>query len=96
MRHLWGYLNLFLIICLIKFGIYVFITIPGSQALVSLKKYMPPPLPYFKVNICPLPLPHFASIFFHHDHLLSNVKEAFKIQIIVPMQIIKICSTPNY
>jgi hypothetical protein len=39
---------------------------PGfaSQALVSFKKYMPPPLPYFKVNICPLPLPHFASIFF--------------------------------
>jgi hypothetical protein len=34
------------------------------QALVSFKKYMPPPLPYFKVNICPLPLPHFASIFF--------------------------------
>jgi hypothetical protein len=25
---------------------------------------MPPPLPYFKVNICSLPLPHFASIFF--------------------------------
>jgi len=35
-----------------------------SQALVSLKKYMPPPLPYFKVNFCPFPLPHFASIFF--------------------------------
>jgi hypothetical protein len=35
-----------------------------TQALVSLKKYMPPPLPYFKVNICPSPLPHFASIFF--------------------------------
>ena len=35
-----------------------------AQALVSLKKYMPPPLPYFKVNICPFPLPHFASIFF--------------------------------
>jgi hypothetical protein len=35
-----------------------------TQALVSLKKYMPPPLPYFKVNICPLPLPHFGSIFF--------------------------------
>ena len=34
------------------------------QTLVSLKKYMPPPLPYFKVNICPLPPPHFASIFF--------------------------------
>jgi hypothetical protein len=34
------------------------------QALVSFKKYMPPPLPYFKVNICPFPLPHFASIFF--------------------------------
>ena len=25
---------------------------------------MSPPLPYFKVNICPFPLPHFASIFF--------------------------------
>ena len=34
-----------------------------TQALVSFKKYMPPPLPYFKVNIYPLPLPHFASIF---------------------------------
>ena len=31
---------------------------------VSFKKYMPPPLPYFKINICPFPLPHFASIFF--------------------------------
>ena len=29
-----------------------------SQALVSFKKYMPPPLPYFKVNICLLPPPH--------------------------------------
>ena len=36
----------------------------SAQALVSLKKCMPPPLPYFKVNICPLPLPHFATIFF--------------------------------
>jgi hypothetical protein len=35
-----------------------------TQALVSFKTYMPPPLPYFKVNICPLPLRHFASIFF--------------------------------
>jgi hypothetical protein len=35
-----------------------------AQALVSFKKYMPPPLPYFKVNICPLSLPHYASIFF--------------------------------
>ena len=34
------------------------------QALVLLKKYMPPPLPYFKVNICSFPLPHSASIFF--------------------------------
>jgi hypothetical protein len=34
------------------------------QALVSFKKYMSPPLPYFKVNIYPFPLPHFASIFF--------------------------------
>jgi hypothetical protein len=37
---------------------------PDPQALVSFKKYMSHPLPYFKVNICPLPLPHFASIFF--------------------------------
>jgi hypothetical protein len=37
---------------------------PPTQALVSFKKYMPPPLPYFKVNIYPFPLPHFASIFF--------------------------------
>ena len=29
-----------------------------SQALISFKKYIPPPLPYFKVNICPFPLPH--------------------------------------
>jgi hypothetical protein len=35
-----------------------------TKAFVSFKKYMPPPLPYFKVIICPLPLPHFASIFF--------------------------------
>jgi hypothetical protein len=35
-----------------------------AQALVSFKKYMPPPFPYFKVNICPFPLPHFASIIF--------------------------------
>jgi len=31
-----------------------------SQALVSFKNYMP----YLKVNICPFPLSHFASIFF--------------------------------
>jgi hypothetical protein len=37
----------------------------SAQALVSFKKCMPPPpLPYFKVNIYPFPLPHFASIFF--------------------------------
>ena len=29
-----------------------------------IQKIMPPPLPYFKVNICPFPLPHMASIFF--------------------------------
>jgi hypothetical protein len=29
-----------------------------------IQKIYPSPLPYFKVNICPLPLPHFASIFF--------------------------------
>jgi hypothetical protein len=38
----------------------------NSQALVSFKKYIPPPLPYFKVNIYPFPLPHFASIFVAH------------------------------
>ena len=42
--------------------IWIFLNV--SQALVSFKKYMPPTLPYFKVNICPFPLPHFASIFF--------------------------------
>jgi hypothetical protein len=42
-----------------------------AQALVSLKKYMTPPLTYFKVNICPLPLPHFASIFFRLFVILS-------------------------
>ena len=36
----------------------------NAQALVLFQKYMPPPLPYFKVNIYPYPLPHFASIFF--------------------------------
>jgi hypothetical protein len=30
----------------------------------SFQKYMFPPLPYFKVNIYPFPLSHFASIFF--------------------------------
>ena len=35
-----------------------------SQTLVSFKKYMSLPLSYFKVNICPFPLPQFASIFF--------------------------------
>ena len=29
----------------------------SAQALVSFKKCMPPPLPYFKVNIYPFPLP---------------------------------------
>jgi hypothetical protein len=38
----------------------------STQALVSFQKYMPPPLPYFKVNICPFPLLHFASIFFSY------------------------------
>jgi hypothetical protein len=42
-----------------------------SHALVSFKKYMPPPLPYFKVNIFPLPIPHFASIFFAVFVILS-------------------------
>jgi hypothetical protein len=35
-----------------------------TQTFVSFKKYMPPPLPYLKVNIYPFPLPHFASICF--------------------------------
>jgi hypothetical protein len=29
-----------------------------------IQKIYAPPLPYFKVNICHFPLPHFASIFF--------------------------------
>jgi hypothetical protein len=45
-----------------QMGYHYTVVIP--QALVSLKKYMPPPLPYFKVNIYHFPLPHFASIFF--------------------------------
>ena len=35
-----------------------------STGTCFIKKYMPPPLPYFKVNICHFPLPHFTSIFF--------------------------------
>jgi hypothetical protein len=73
------------------------------QALVSFKKYKPPPFPFFKVNICPFLLPHFASIFFAYcdpfaDPIISLHSRyiAFKIKIFVPMQIIKICSTPNY
>jgi hypothetical protein len=56
---------LYLNVAVEKRNIYHSVTqIPASQALVSFKKYMPPPLPYFKVSICPLPLPHFASICF--------------------------------
>ena len=47
--------------CFIKF--ISDIDVHTAQALVSFKKYMPPPIPYFKVNICPFPLPHFTSIF---------------------------------
>jgi hypothetical protein len=42
------------------------ISVYHPQALVSFKKYTPPPLPYFKVNIYLFPLPHFASIFFSY------------------------------
>ena len=45
------------------FSWILFIVI-APQALVSFKKYLPPPLPYFKVNVYPFPLPHFASLFF--------------------------------
>jgi hypothetical protein len=45
---------------------------------------MPPPLPYFKVNICPLPLPHFASIFFAYlwsfrwlNYIVTGTPEIF-------------------
>ena len=47
--------------CFIKF----ISDIDVHTALVSFKKYMPPPIPYFKVNICPFPLPHFTLIFSH-------------------------------
>ena len=68
--------NIYIYVCVCKIQIDVQSSNPCPistsqtyipQALVSFKKYMPPPsppLPYFKVNICPLPLPHFASIFF--------------------------------
>ena len=41
------------------------IQIPSNepQAFVSFKQYMPPLLLYFKVNIYPFPLPHFALDF---------------------------------
>jgi hypothetical protein len=42
----------------------VFTNTVNIETLVSFKQYMPPPLPYFKVNIYPFPLPHFASTFF--------------------------------
>jgi hypothetical protein len=38
--------------------------LPPTGTFFIQKIYAPPPLPYFKVNICPFPLPHFASIFF--------------------------------
>ena len=43
------------------------------QALVSFKKYMPPPLPYFKVNIYPFPLAHFAK--FHEIQKTNNAHD---------------------
>ena len=55
--------NFFIITSLFFF--FYRVRVHRSQALVSFKKFMPLPLPYFKVNIsCPLPLPHFASLFF--------------------------------
>jgi hypothetical protein len=67
-----------------KRNIYHSVTqIPASQALVSFKKYMPPPLPYFKVSICPLPLPHFASIFWSIFDAPCSEKPYFSIQIFI-------------
>jgi hypothetical protein len=44
---------------------YIFVneSIKNTGTCFIQKSYSPP-LPYFKVNICPFPLPHFASIFF--------------------------------
>jgi hypothetical protein len=39
---------------------------------------MPPPLPYFKVNICPLPLPHFASIFFAYLCMILSLTQLYR------------------
>ena len=47
---------------MVLLDVYRYTVLP--QALVSLKNYMLPPLPSFKVNICPFPLPHFTSICF--------------------------------
>jgi hypothetical protein len=44
-----------------SFDISMLFNTVHTQAFVSFKKYMPHPLPYFKVNIYPFPLPHFAS-----------------------------------
>ena len=57
--------HMILILSFCEFVLLLFIiNVIWSQALVSFKKYMLSPLPYFKGNIYPFPLPHFASIFF--------------------------------
>jgi hypothetical protein len=43
---------------------FLLTVIVRSTGTCFIQKIYAPPLPYFKVNICPLPLPHFASIFF--------------------------------
>jgi hypothetical protein len=60
------------ILCIMLKIIIFFYNNVIPQALVSFKKYMPPPLSYFKVNICPFPFPHFASIFFAYLHIIKN------------------------
>jgi hypothetical protein len=45
--------------------------------IVSLEKYMPPPLPYFKVNICPLPLPYFCLRIYSIDAIMQSKRQNF-------------------
>ena len=55
------FLYLFFLLNIQKHHLHVNIT--GTCFIQKI--YAPPPLlPYFKVNICPFPLPHFSSIFF--------------------------------
>jgi hypothetical protein len=58
------YIMTFLVVIFFLPTLHILTILYWTQTLVSFKKYISPPLPYFKVDIYPFPLPHFASIFF--------------------------------